>query len=386
MTAQDALVKLRECYRNRDMAARSWRTEGGKVVGYICDNIPEELITAAGFFPLRLTGDPFRQPVSVRQYVLPYVVSNTPRQACTDSILDLILTGGYEYVDYLVIPRNKQVVQSLYRELLLAKKNFSDLKLPEVYFLDRTFTPYYEASLYNRDCVIGLKKQLETWAEKSITDSELAQAIAVGNENKRLLSELALRRKALPPEISGTLAMEIIGSSMFMKKIEHNKFLTQLLNEPCKIPSADQLRIFIGGSPLDHTGLYEIIESLDAIVVAEDHCWGNRVFDSPIRTDIDPLDALAERYHEKPACSIRFPIADAVSTNVGRAIDAGAQAAIFYCTKGDRSQVWETPDEIRELKYHGISSLHLKEQDYATSSPDIVGIIKKFIDEQLSCQ
>lgn len=383
MTGQNAIIKLQECYRNRDQAARAWRSGGGKVVGYLCDNIPEELITAAGFFPLRLTGDPSRQPLSVRQYVLPYVISNTPRQTSTDSILDLILTGNYEYVDYLVIPRNRNVVQSLYRELQLAKKNFSDLKLPHLYFLDRTFTPYYEASLYNRNCVLDLKKQLEIWAEKSITDTDLEQAIAAGNENKRLLSELASRRTVFPPEISGTLAMEIIGSSMFMQKTEHNKLVAQVLNEPHQVPSADRLRIFVGGSPLDHTSLYEIIESRDAIVVGEDHCWGCRVFDFPLRTDIEPLEALAERYHKYPACSIRFPIADTVSTSVRRAIDAGAQAAIFYCTKGDRSQVWETPDEIKDLQSHGISSLHLQEQDYAAASREMIGMIEKFIDEQL---
>jgi benzoyl-CoA reductase subunit C len=121
-------------------------------------------------------------------------------------------------------------------------------------------------------------------------------------------------------------------------------------------------------------------------VVAEDHCWGNRIFKPPLRTDIDPVEALAERYHQRPACSIRFPLSDTVDASVGEAVSAKVQAAIFYCTRGDRSQVWETPDEIRDLERHGVSSLHLQEQDYAASSQELANLIENFINEQLQFQ
>ena len=53
-----ALQALRAHYQQRDQAARAWRSNGGRVVGYLCDNVPEELIMAAGFMPYRLSGDP----------------------------------------------------------------------------------------------------------------------------------------------------------------------------------------------------------------------------------------------------------------------------------------------------------------------------------------
>ena len=52
------LDTFRHHYRHRDRAARAWKAAGGKVVGYLCDNVPEELIMAAGFLPYRLSGDP----------------------------------------------------------------------------------------------------------------------------------------------------------------------------------------------------------------------------------------------------------------------------------------------------------------------------------------
>jgi hypothetical protein len=45
-----ALSLLKEHYQHRDRAARGWKEKGGKVVAYLCDNVPEELISAAGFF------------------------------------------------------------------------------------------------------------------------------------------------------------------------------------------------------------------------------------------------------------------------------------------------------------------------------------------------
>ena len=54
----DALKSLAAVYANPLHAAEAWKASGGKVVGYLCDNVPDELIAAAGFFPLRVKGAP----------------------------------------------------------------------------------------------------------------------------------------------------------------------------------------------------------------------------------------------------------------------------------------------------------------------------------------
>jgi benzoyl-CoA reductase/2-hydroxyglutaryl-CoA dehydratase subunit BcrC/BadD/HgdB len=42
-------------YQQRNLAALEWKDKGGEVIGYFCDNVPEEVIMAAGFFPLRIS-------------------------------------------------------------------------------------------------------------------------------------------------------------------------------------------------------------------------------------------------------------------------------------------------------------------------------------------
>jgi benzoyl-CoA reductase/2-hydroxyglutaryl-CoA dehydratase subunit BcrC/BadD/HgdB len=385
MKPDSSICKLQECYRQRDQASSAWKATGRKVVGYLCDNIPEELIIAAGFMPLRLTGDPSSPPESIEQYILPYSTTQSPRIASVDSILHRILTGHYRHVDYLVIPHNRQAVQLLYKELLTAQHHHPELSVPELFFLDRTYAQHFEESVFNRDCLLEFRTQVEKWCGRQITDELLRDAIEICNENKKLLLEISRLRTMDPPRISGVLALELIGSSMFMHKQDHNELLRQAIeDQDFDTPGEDSLRVFVGGSPIDHLRLYEIIESNNAIVVNEDHCWGNRAAELPVNGSSDPLLALAERYHQKPACSIGISTGSTIRASVKRAIDSRAQAAIFYCVAGDRSQVWETPDETKLLGEHGVPSLHLKEQDYSTSSPELEHRIAAFLDDLAS--
>jgi len=54
----DGLDELAGLYADPLRAAQAWKATGGKVVGYLEDNVPDELIAAAGFFPLRIKGSP----------------------------------------------------------------------------------------------------------------------------------------------------------------------------------------------------------------------------------------------------------------------------------------------------------------------------------------
>lgn len=128
--------------------------------------------------------------------------------------------------------------------------------------------------------------------------------------------------------------------------------------------------MFVGGSPHDNPSFYEIVEECGATVVAEDHCWGSRVADWSIRTDLPPLRALASRFHQQPACSIAFPMTETVDRCVRRAALAQADAAIFVVLEHETAQIWETPDEIAGLAEHGIPSLHLSEQPYRIADPE----------------
>ncbi len=365
---------MQKHYQQRVLAAREWKKKGGKVVGYFCDNIPEEIILAAGFFPFRLSGDPQGSTEAAVEH------TEGNQEGFTLSMLNLLLTGKYDFLDFLVIPNSRDSIFQLYNLLVGMKESNPALKLPELYFLDNLGSKSYISGLYNRDRVLEFRKRLEKWAGKKISNRSLSRAIAIGNQNKILLKKVADLRAADPPRISGVEALQIIGSSMFMLKEEHNKVLAKFLEGAERLSARDSVRLFVEGSPLDNLQLYKIIESCNATIVAEDNCWGNRYSDVPVDTSLDPLEAIVDRYHHKSPCPRMFPLSQRVAYCVKSALEAKAQGVIFNVLEFDEDQVWEIPDEIKALEEKGIPTLYLKKQPYLLSQPErLKTIIGEFV-------
>jgi len=362
-----ALEVMQKHYRQRDLAAREWGGKGGRVAGYFCDSVPEELILAAGFFPIRLSGDPQGSTDIAKKNVITRFVN---REDFVHSMLNMLLTGKYEFLDFLIIPHSRDSIHRLYQLLAVLKESNPDLKIPELFFLDIAHTTFFSAGVYLRDRVIEFKNRLEIWAGREISNEALSQAISITNENKMLLKQVAEFRTSYPPRISGVEALQIIGSSMFMLKEEHNKLLKQFLEGDDKLPAQNGARIFVDGSPLDNLQLYEVIESCGATVVAEDHYWGNRYSDVLIDTSIDPLEAIIDRYHNKSPCPRMYPMSRLVEYCSRSAEEAKAQGAICYVFKFDSAEDWTTVNKIQALEKLGIRALRLKNQPYLISEPD----------------
>jgi benzoyl-CoA reductase/2-hydroxyglutaryl-CoA dehydratase subunit BcrC/BadD/HgdB len=371
-----AFEEFQKHYRRRDLTARQWKKNGGKVVGYFCDNVPEEFILAAGLFPLRLSGDPLGDSEKVGFYSEQGNVFS--REGFVASILHMILHGKYDFLDYLIIPHARDSIHRLYTTLINLKETDPALNLPELCYLDNLHTTFYSAGIYNRTRWLELKKQLEEWTGRKITNEGLSQAIDITNENKALLKKLAALRAADPSCISGVNALQIIGSSMFMSKEEHSKRLKEFLEGADQLPAKNGVSLFVEGSPLDNLQLYEIIESCQATVVAEDNCWGNRYSDVPIDPTLDPVEAVIDRYNNNTPCSRMYPLSRRIDYCLRSVSEAKAQGVIFNIHRFDEIQAWETPDEIKALKEKGIPSLYLKDQPYRISEP---GALKSRIEE-----
>src|ERR1700691_4627418 len=97
-----ALEDLRRHYRERDQAARAENDSGGKVIGYFSNNVPVELIRAAGIFPVRLTGDPRETTETGDRYMEEF------HDGDIRSIFDRTLRGHFNFCDLIVVPRTSE--------------------------------------------------------------------------------------------------------------------------------------------------------------------------------------------------------------------------------------------------------------------------------------
>jgi benzoyl-CoA reductase/2-hydroxyglutaryl-CoA dehydratase subunit BcrC/BadD/HgdB len=355
---------MQKHYQHRDLAAREWKRKGGKVAGYFCNNVPEEMILAAGFFPFRISGDPWSGTDVADKYTEPFY------QPDVRSMFNMLLTGRYDFLDFLIIPHSRDAVLALYDFLNRIKHIDPTLKLPELHLFDILHTKFWLTSLYIRNQVRELKKKLEDWSGKEISDKSLSRAIAIGNENRMLLKKVAALRASEPPRISGVEALQIIGSSMFMLKKEHNKLLRQFLEGAEQLPAKDGVRLFVQGSPIDNLQFYGIVESVKAIIVGEDNCWGNRYSDDPVDISLGPLEAIAERYHHKSPCPRMNDMKRRIDYCLRNTEEAKAQGVIFYFLEWDNAPAWEYPDQKSVLEEKGIPTSCFEMQKYFISDPE----------------
>jgi len=356
--------EIKKLYGQRDSAAREWKAKGGKVVGYISDDLPDEMVLAAGFFPFRMSGDPESGTGEADKYT-EYFLDPSVR-----SILNMLLTGKYDFLDFIIIPHHSDGLLKLYHQLWCIHRVNPAITFPPVYLFDVLHTPFLTSALYVRDRLFDLKKQLETWSGKEITHEALSRAIKTGNDNRALLNKVAALRIADKPRISGVEALQIVSTSTFTLKEEHSKLLAQFLDKAESLPERKGVRLFIEGSDLDNLQFYELAESCNAVIVAENSNWGNRYFDDPVDESSDPMEALADRYHGRPSRLRTQTSVQRVGYCVQKAVEAKAQGTIFYLLEWDPALAWDQPDQKKALDEKEIPSICFSNQKYSLSDAD----------------
>jgi len=295
---------------------------------------------------------------------------------------DMLLTGQYDFLDLLVIPHSNDSVFKLYYYLMEAKRIEPSLKLPDVYLFDMLYTRWLSTGLHNRDRVCNFKEKLEELSGKELSNKSLSSAISIVNENRMLLKKISALRKKNPPRISGVEAIQIIGSSMFMLKEEHNKLLKEFLSKADQLPFKDGLRISVEGSPIDNLQFYEIVESCGATVVTEGHTWGDRYSDDPIDTSIEPFEAIAEKYHLRSPSPRVYPSVGGEQHCLKIAKDSKVQGVIFFFLEWDDMPAWQYPEQKKALEDNYIPTLCLRTQKYHLSdTQEPKSTIRSFIKE-----
>ena len=91
------MESFKELIDNRHEYAREWKKRtGGKVLGYLCSYVPEEIAVAAGVLPVRIFGSHEPQDVAEKHIYSMFC------PFCRDCLAQGLL-GRYDYLDGLVM-------------------------------------------------------------------------------------------------------------------------------------------------------------------------------------------------------------------------------------------------------------------------------------------
>lgn len=363
------LKTVQTYYQNRwdyDLIAEGWKKKGGKIVGYAYPHCPEEIILAAGCLPLVMMGDPDSSTELADKHMEHFFTPDTRY------LYQTILAGRYSFVDLICVPAVNNSLSRMYYYLFEEKRQDPSLQFNEIHLLEYSNTNNWKSCSYNYGRFKAFKEYLEKFSGKKVTNEAISLAIKTTNETRRLLGQLSAMRKTFPPLLSGYEALLIIIASMLMPKESFNQMLAQLLPQIEKAPPKDEgkVRLFLSGSPVNNLQFYQLIESTEAIIVGEDHAFGNRYFDTLINEEIEPLLALAERYTYKAPEPFIFGLKTVIKPRIDATLEAKADGVIFHQLQWDDTVGWDWPDQQRELENHGIKTLALDFQDFRISAPE----------------
>jgi len=344
--------KFEEWYVNRHEYAKEWKAKtGGKVLGYFCTYVPEELIYAAGVLPVRILGSHEAESVTEPHIFAMYC------PFCRDCLAQGLL-GRYDYLDGIMISQS----------CLHMRQAFTSWKIHipveynyYLYMPHGVQTP--RAYPYLRGEIEDFKKSLEEWTGKTITNEDLDRAIEVYNTNRRLTRQIYELRKRDKPPITGLEAMEMVVSSQVTDKEEHNHALKDLLKElpERRVERETGTRLTILGSENDDTEFMSMVESMGATIVIDEHCTGSRYFWNEAIPKEDRLSAIATRYIDRPACPSKdWPERTRIPHILKLAQDYNVQGALLIQQKFCNPHGMDIPAIQKNLEGDGIPTLFLE--------------------------
>lgn len=272
---------------------KEWQAGGGRVAGFFCAHAPEELLWAAGVLPLRMRGSGSEDTSCADQYL------GSVNCGFVRHTLNRLLDGDLAFIDALLLTNSCDHLRRL-ADLCVVKH-----VVP--------FCHYVDVPHLNNDAALArmiaqlreLRQRLDSFFGVVITDDQLARAVRLYNQTRRLLSRASALRADDPPRLTGSelLAMAVAAASMpkdrFNSLLERR--LAQLENGNAAADGRGPRLMIIGGS-LDDPAYLEVIESLGARVVADQLCWGAKTFSNQTDEHGDPLEAIARRMLDHSPC------------------------------------------------------------------------------------
>lgn len=275
-------------------AVREWKAEGGKVVGFFCAYVPEELLAAAGVLPYRI------RPLGCTQAPLADSLMSSYNCTFARSCLEYALRGEFGFMDGIVSMNSCDHVRRLY--------DIWKAKAPAGYmhFMSVPHKGGGEAATWYRRELENLQHGLENWLGVPIAEEKLARAIHVQNETRRLLRRLYEMRKAENPRVTGVQVQQALLAATAMPKEAYNRLLEEFLREAAEAPpvSGYRARLMVIGSVYDNVDFTQLLEDAGGLVVADALCFGSRYFWETVETgEGDLLMDLARSYLRRPSCA-----------------------------------------------------------------------------------
>jgi bcr-type benzoyl-CoA reductase subunit C len=316
-------------------------------MGYLCSYVPEEIIHAAGFAPIRVRG----WPSSLRR-VDAHLQSYTC--ALCRSTLDQALSGDLGFLDGAVFAHTCDTMQAL-ADLWRANSDEScyvDIVMQPTSLGSPSALPYLIAELER------FRDRLGVFAGRSISDADLRASIALYDDTRSLVQCLQVQRGRM----TARQFFAVLDAAQKTPREVFNPLLEDVLSS-AKVVAAplEGPKLYLVGAVLDEPRLLNLIDDHGAIVVGDDLCSGSRHFVDRVGTDGEPIRALAEYYLRRPPCPTKYvPTHDPAAALVDQMSLAGAEGVVFVLEKFCEPYAFDYAQVTLALDQAGVPHLILE--------------------------
>lgn len=306
------------------------KRKGNKVIGTFCVYVPEELILAVGGTYVGLcAGAEIR--IDEAEKVL-------PRNTCAliKSFMGFKLAGLCPYIQAsdLVVGETTCDGKKKAYEILNDYKETYVMEIPHMKTeRDRT--------LWKGE-VLQFKEKLEEITGRKVTEENLRKGIDIVNGKRKALQRLSGLRRSNPSPISGLDALLVNQISFYDDPIRFTNNINILCDEledrvkkGVGVVRRGAPRVLIAGSPMvaPNWKLPYIVETSNAVIVAEESCVGERntrdLVEETGRTLDEMIDAIVDRYM-KIDCACFTPNEDRIEHINKLAKDFQVDGVIHY--------------------------------------------------------
>ncbi|QEW04574.1 2-hydroxyacyl-CoA dehydratase family protein [Microbacterium lushaniae] len=301
----------------------------GAAVGIVGNDVPRQIVFAAGAIPHRLTGS-WSAPLAGE--AVAHLGSVDPPAA---AILTELLGGAGPALDAIVVCNDSQANLRLFYVLRMLR----GAGIPPVHLLDlprqdspatRRFARAQLAAL-TAFCegVTGSTPDAAAWREAARQERAVGDAVA----------RLQARRRAQPPEVGGTMALTALLAAASVPPAA----AVELLDAAAE-PRAGGVRVHVTGSNHPDPSVYAAVEASGATIVSDDHdtgdlSWLGAAVEAP---DADAVHAgLVDAHFARSTGSAVATIAERATTTRAMAVAAHADVVLALIRQGDEAPLWD---------------------------------------------
>ena len=349
--ALDELKYFQDLCADPYRSAREAAASGRKVAGYMCSYSPQELLHAAGYFPVRVIGRLGATPKA--DALMQSFICSFARSA-----FDAGLSGELDFLDLALFAHTCDTMQNLAD---LWQGSCPHMKTVITALPNAQGTP--AAEQYLRIELGRVRAAIEE-AAGPISDEKLRASLELYERHREKMKALYALRRRYPKAITGTEMMAVVLSSFLVPREEHLKALDSLMEAIEKASpqgTASAPGVVVGGSVCQATDFIAAIEAAGCVVVDDDLCMGTRSYLLPQIASGDAMDALTQAYlGRKPCPAIHKPGFDPAAEMLDRVKQSKADGVVFLITKFCDPFMFDHPHVNDALEKAGIPALMLE--------------------------